>query len=186
MTTYITREIGIDMGHRVPTHGSKCRSLHGHRYRIEAVCAAEVLHEDGEQKDMVLDFGFLKDIMMRRIDGPFDHAMCLWFKDPLVDALGILTREKRIFFGQTGLETYFEQHPHEHIPLTGYSEKTEVYGKYVLVPFIPTAERLAAHWFGLMKGDVEEQSKELAALYSLRVWETPNCSAAYFPEGSLA
>ena len=31
----ITKEIEIDAAHRVPNHKSKCRTFHGHRYRIE-------------------------------------------------------------------------------------------------------------------------------------------------------
>ena len=34
----VRRQIGIDAGHRVMTHGSKCRNMHGHRYTIEAHC----------------------------------------------------------------------------------------------------------------------------------------------------
>ena len=60
----VARQIGIDAGHRIQTHGSKCRHLHGHRYLIEAVCEAGHLHQGGEQTDMVLDFGFLKEEMM--------------------------------------------------------------------------------------------------------------------------
>ncbi len=53
----VTRRISIDAAHRVSTHGSKCRNLHGHRYMIEATCVARagLLHEDGEQTDMVAD-----------------------------------------------------------------------------------------------------------------------------------
>ena len=83
----ITREIGIDAGHRVPLHGSKCRSLHGHRYTVQATCEG-TLAEAGEQDGMVLDFGFLKDEMMVEIDTPCDHALILWCEDPLV---GVLT-----------------------------------------------------------------------------------------------
>ena len=82
----ITREIGIDAGHRVPLHGSKCRSLHGHRYTIQATCEGE-LAQGGEQDGMVLDFGFLKEEMMAEIDAPCDHALVLWCDDPLVAIL---------------------------------------------------------------------------------------------------
>ncbi|RZM10640.1 MAG: 6-carboxytetrahydropterin synthase, partial [Sphingomonas sp.] len=57
-------------------HGSKCHNLHGHRYRIEAWCRGP-LFAAGEQTGMVLDFGFLKDEMMRTIDARFDHAFML-------------------------------------------------------------------------------------------------------------
>ena len=35
MTTKIRRWIETDTGHRVPNHKSKCRNIHGHRYRWE-------------------------------------------------------------------------------------------------------------------------------------------------------
>ena len=82
MTSFtVTRQIFIDAGHRVLTHGSKCRNLHGHRYMIEAVCEAGRLQEAGEQSDMVLDFGFLKDEMMAVIDAPCDHGFLAHVND---------------------------------------------------------------------------------------------------------
>ena len=60
----ITREIGIDMAHRVTHHGSKCKNIHGHRYTIHAMVKGP-LFESGEQQGMVLDFGFLKEEMMK-------------------------------------------------------------------------------------------------------------------------
>ena len=41
----LTRRIGIDMGHRVPDHGSKCRNPHGHRYEILATCEGPVINQ---------------------------------------------------------------------------------------------------------------------------------------------
>ena len=82
----ISREIGIDAGHRVPTHGSKCANTHGHRYKIVATCSGP-LADDGEQAGMVLDFGFLKDEMMKVIDAVYDHALIAWASDPLLPHL---------------------------------------------------------------------------------------------------
>ena len=75
MTLYhVTRRIGIDAGHRIRTHGSKCRNLHGHRYEVEATCSAPRPHAGGEQDGMVIDFGFLKDEMLAVIDAACDHG----------------------------------------------------------------------------------------------------------------
>jgi 6-pyruvoyltetrahydropterin/6-carboxytetrahydropterin synthase len=79
----ITREIGIDAAHRVPTHGSKCFNAHGHRYQIHATCEGALI-EQGVQQGMVLDFGFLKDEMMQVIDTPCDHAAIFWDQDPFL------------------------------------------------------------------------------------------------------
>lgn len=70
----VTRRIGIDAGHRIMNHGSKCRHIHGHRYEVEATCAAARPHASGEQQGMVLDFGFLKEEMLAVIDAPCDHG----------------------------------------------------------------------------------------------------------------
>lgn len=169
----ITREIGIDMGHRVTTHGSKCKNVHGHRYTIQATCSAGFLFKEGEQTDMVLDFGFLKEEMMRQIDQDFDHGFCIYRHDNLLSSFlepqnesfeSLLARiDKRRGIGI-------------HCVL---QEPTSIIGKLVIVPFIPTAEKLAEHWFRLLEKRVEVRSVNNAILQSVKVWETPNCSAVF-------
>ncbi len=72
----ITKQIGIDAGHRVPGHQGKCSSPHGHRYtftaRVEGIPQA-----DG----MIVDFGIIKTLMLEHIDEPWDHAMIVWEDD---------------------------------------------------------------------------------------------------------
>ncbi len=77
----ITKTIEIDMGHRVPNHESKCRNSHGHRYKIEVGVDGKVIDTSGDTSEgMVIDFGKLKDIMMRVIDANFDHSFA-YYKD---------------------------------------------------------------------------------------------------------
>ncbi len=84
----ITKEIGIDMGHRIPNHKSKCCSVHGHRYQIEVGVNDKVITTSGTSDEgMVIDFGDLKQIMMDYIDKPFDHGFCIYEKDDLVETL---------------------------------------------------------------------------------------------------
>ena len=78
---YVSREIGIDAAHREHQHGSKCFNIHGHRYKIQAVCSGG-LATDGEQADMVVDFSFLKEAMMRQIDSFCDHGSIFSLDDP--------------------------------------------------------------------------------------------------------
>ncbi len=163
----ISREIGIDMGHRVTFHGSKCRNLHGHRYTIQAICEGPLFTE-GEQQGMVLDFGFLKELMMEHIDGPCDHGMCLWYQDPVLDNMLLDTMQ------QMELRTRDNDKPWE---LMGPA------GKLYVVPFVPTAENLARHWFYRLAPAVKERSDGQADLVAVKVWETPNCSAV-FPAGN--
>jgi len=82
----ITRKIEIDAAHRVPDHASKCRHIHGHRYVIEATLEG-CLAEQGEERGMVMDFGFLKDVMMESVHKACDHAMILWVDDPQFDQI---------------------------------------------------------------------------------------------------
>ncbi len=162
----ITREIGIDMGHRVTNHGGKCRNLHGHRYRIEATVEAEDVVPSGEEEGMIMDFGFLKDIMMEKIDRPCDHGMCLWYRDPeLLRALGP-----------------FQRSAVEQVESYGYYETDWVWGKLCILSKVPTAENLAMYWFDRMSAQVQahlDRNKVPGRLYSVKVWETPNCSAIY-------
>lgn len=84
----ITKEIEIDMGHRVTNHKSKCASLHGHRYKIEVGVDDQVVNTKGSSDEgMVMDFGDLKEVMMDVLDKQFDHGMVLWVEDPLVPAI---------------------------------------------------------------------------------------------------
>lgn len=83
----ITKEIEIDMGHRITSHKSKCASLHGHRYRIEVGVEGEVIAERGSSDEgMVIDFGDLKEVMMNVLDNKYDHGFVLWEEDPMVEA----------------------------------------------------------------------------------------------------
>lgn len=169
----ITREIGIDAGHRVTHHGSKCRNLHGHRYTIQATCTGP-LFTSGEQEGMVLDFGFLKEEMMEHIDRPCDHGMVLWIDDPWVPDLMHSTDEQ-------------EQEIRRRIESVGFCAielecERNTGGKFYLVPFVPTAENLAKHWYERLAPRVQARTDGLATLARVQVWETPNCSATYQPE----
>lgn len=168
----VTRQIGIDAGHRIPTHGSKCHHLHGHRYTIEATCRADLLQRDGEQTDMVLDFGFLKMEMMEIIDGPCDHGLILALGD--AEALTMFAppgRPAEAWLG--GLASI--------VVAEGFCSTSDcrLGQKLYVVPFIPTAERLARHWFERLASPVLRRSGGLAELLSVQVWETPNCRADF-------
>lgn len=177
MTIYTaTRRIAIDAGHRIMTHGSKCRHLHGHRYEIEATCqtVAGRLHEHGEQTDMVLDFGFLKDEMMTYIDAPCDHGFIAALQDD--GLLAMFTPEGR--FTAAWIETVRAA-----VAADGFCATTDcrLDAKLYVVPFQPTAECLARHWFEHLAPRVTLRSDGLAALIEVRVAETPNCTATYRP-----
>lgn len=82
----ITKTIEIDMGHRVPNHKSKCRNIHGHRYKIEVGVDDKVIQNQGESDEgMVIDFSDLKEIMMTEIDEAYDHSTTLYRSDDLAE-----------------------------------------------------------------------------------------------------
>lgn len=168
----ITREIGIDMGHRVTYHGSKCRNLHGHRYTVHATCKGP-LFTDGEQQGMVLDFGFLKEEMMDEIDAPCDHGTTLWIDDPLL--------KQFMEMNSKGVDSELEL-IRKCLGEKGYWLGLLRTGKTYVVPFVPTAENLARHWFERLAPRVNVRTDGQATLVEVKVWETPNCSASYSGE----
>lgn len=123
----ITKEIEIDLAHRVPNHKSKCQNLHGHRYKIEVGVDDKLITDEGASDEgMVIDFSDLKQIMMEEIDEKFDHNSIFYKDDPFVNVI------------RFEIEEYQNKKPH-------------------YVSFIPTAENLAKHWYFLVKPRLEER-----------------------------
>jgi len=142
----VSKTIEIDMGHRVPNHKSKCKNIHGHRYKIQVGVSDKVITKKGDSSEgMVIDFGDLKDVIMEVIDKNFDHGFVMYSGDKLI-------RNEFLYWSTT--------------------EKMKV----ISVPFIPTAENLAKHWYELL--DVQLQKKKINLAY-VKVWETPNSTATY-------
>lgn len=84
MSTTITKYIEIDMGHRIPNHKSKCRNLHGHRYRIEVCVSGDVIDLDGQSDEgMVIDFSDVKNALMK-IDELYDHSCVVYHADEYI------------------------------------------------------------------------------------------------------
>ena len=172
MSYRVSRRIEIDAGHRIMTHGSKCRHLHGHRYAVEAVCEAGDLHHDGEQTDMVVDFGFLKEEMLAAIDAPCDHG----FVAALADG------EVLTMLAPAGIDTAtWLAALAETVARDGWATTTDtrLSTKLTVVPFQPTAECLARHWFERLDEPVRRRSGGTARLVAVMVWETPNCLGEY-------
>ncbi len=72
---YIIKSIEWDMGHRIPNHDSKCKNLHGHRYRLEATFEGKMNTAKGAPKEgMVLDFADLKSMLITEVHDVCDHG----------------------------------------------------------------------------------------------------------------
>jgi 6-pyruvoyltetrahydropterin/6-carboxytetrahydropterin synthase len=82
MTTIIRRWVETDTGHRVPNHKSKCRHMHGHRYRWEAEIEGDIVNESGvSEEGMLIDFSDVSDILNEYIHDIVDHAFLVYSGD---------------------------------------------------------------------------------------------------------
>jgi len=61
--------MGIDAGHRVTRHESKCQNVHGHRYEVEVTVAGDLDHAG-----RVVDFGVVKQLVGGWLDDALDHG----------------------------------------------------------------------------------------------------------------
>ncbi len=97
MVTIIRRFVETDTGHRVPNHKSKCKHIHGHRYRWEAEIEGEVISEGGvSDEGMVMDFADISEILKECIHDIVDHAFIVYDKDQqALDAMEVLGVEHR-------------------------------------------------------------------------------------------
>ena len=82
MTTRIRRYVETDTGHRVPNHKSKCRHMHGHRYRFEAEIEGDKVQESGvSEEGMLMDFSDVSQILMTYVHDIVDHAFVVYEGD---------------------------------------------------------------------------------------------------------
>lgn len=85
----ITRRLEFDAGHRIPSHTSKCRHLHGHRYAIEITLSGDIITEAGAaEQGMVMDYSEVKRIASMALVDKWDHAFLAYSED--VDVLQFL------------------------------------------------------------------------------------------------
>lgn len=94
----ISKQIEWDMGHRVTNHNSKCRNLHGHRYKAEICLEGDLVNIHGDSSEgMVIDFGDIKKIATKYVLDLLDHGFMVWNKDKiLVDFFKLNSDQKHI------------------------------------------------------------------------------------------
>ena len=97
MVTRIRRWVETDTGHRVPNHKSKCRHMHGHRYRWEIELEGEVVTQVGVSNEgMLMDFADVSDILNKHIHDVVDHAFIVYEDDDeAIAALSVMGDEHR-------------------------------------------------------------------------------------------
>lgn len=81
----ITTRLEFDAGHRIPSHKSQCRNLHGHRYVIEITLSGDIIEKEGaSEQGMVMDFSDVKAIARRSVVDVWDHAFLVYRGDTRV------------------------------------------------------------------------------------------------------
>lgn len=145
MPTAITKVIEWDMGHRVPDHKSKCSNLHGHRYRLELTVGGQVMEKQNRS-----DTGMVFDF------GDVKKIMVEKVHDVLDHKLMLYKDDKKLL----GIFRF---------------KNTEFEKNIILVPFIPTAEKIAEWCFKQLQGSFPKSVK----IVNARLFETPNSWADY-------
>lgn len=144
----IVVEHRLCMAHRLMGHPGKCNNLHGHNYRVRIrICR---LSNCMDESGMVMDFGEVKEKVLKFLDDTFDHTTVLEQGDPLIHAM----LKSRI-----------------HCQI----EHTNV----IPIPFRPTAENLAKYFYGLIKKQLPPYDTTGIWLDSVSVEETPGNWACY-------
>ena len=94
----ITRRLEFDAGHRIPSHNSQCKHLHGHRYAIEITLSGDIITAEGQsEQGMVMDFSDVKRIAREKLVDAWDHAFLVCRGDRAVcDFLVSLPEHKTV------------------------------------------------------------------------------------------
>ncbi len=160
-----TKFIEIDAAHRVPLHTSKCRSLHGHRYKVEAAVEGP-LQAQGSSAGMVIDFAHIKQALTQVVDLRCDHTCLLWVEDPLA---------ARLLGAELLADCRAAMAAGQADARVGLADV----GELVILPCIPTAEELARHWHGQIARKLALAYGDVMKLASVTVWETTTCTATF-------
>lgn len=76
MMFILKNEIQFDTAHYLSGYEGKCSNIHGHRYRLVLELASETLHQEGQQRGMVADFGAVK-AMLKSVADQYDHKLLI-------------------------------------------------------------------------------------------------------------
>jgi len=171
----ISKEIDFDYAHRVPKHESKCKNLHGHRGTIIAELTGDLI-EDGPQTDMILDYGFLKQILMDHVDALCDHGIILSLHDTKFINMAYdekLTRQPYHIF------TDWYNDVVDSVNHKSFWAGQSNFGKTYIIRGAPTSEYLAKHFFEILSPIVLEKTNGTAWLSAITFKETPSSTATY-------
>jgi len=96
----ITTRLEFDAGHRIPSHQSQCKNLHGHRYAIEITLSGDIITQAGASDNgMVMDFSEVKAIAKTSVVDIWDHAFLVYQHDTeVLNFLNTLPNHKTVIF----------------------------------------------------------------------------------------
>jgi 6-pyruvoyltetrahydropterin/6-carboxytetrahydropterin synthase len=96
----ITTRLEFDAGHRIPSHKSQCKNLHGHRYAIEITLSGDIISQDDTSENgMVMDFSDVKKIAKTTVVDVWDHAFLVYQHDlEVLNFLNTLPNHKTVIF----------------------------------------------------------------------------------------
>ncbi|HOY69266.1 MAG TPA: 6-carboxytetrahydropterin synthase QueD [Methylotenera sp.] len=96
----ITTRLEFDAGHRIPSHKSQCKNLHGHRYAIEITLSGDIIKNDhASENGMVMDFSDVKAIAKKGLVDVWDHAFLVYQHDlEVLSFLNSLPNHKTVIF----------------------------------------------------------------------------------------
>jgi 6-pyruvoyltetrahydropterin/6-carboxytetrahydropterin synthase len=69
-------EHSFDSAHFLAGYDGKCRNIHGHEWRVIIEISGDTLMENGQTRDMIVDFGQLKKDVKHEVDA-LDHALII-------------------------------------------------------------------------------------------------------------
>ena len=160
---FITKEVEWDMGHRIPNHKSKCRSPHGHRYKVKVTLQGKTIKSEGKSDEgMLIDYGDIKKILIAHIHDVLDHGFMIYNKDDeMCKALvGNVTKKEDLNFKV-------------------FKPKAKYNWNIILVGFIPTAENIAKWCYDTILSETEKVFNKSLTLHSVEIYETPTSTATY-------
>jgi 6-pyruvoyltetrahydropterin/6-carboxytetrahydropterin synthase len=186
----ISKSFDFDYAHRVHNQVlntclsldnlTKCKSIHGHFGQLIVQLEGTILNE----QSMVFDYKNL-NFIKRFIDEELDHKWILDVEDPYLEniflPLPFIYKANLAKKHITSLtEPAFENHKHNYWTpriLEGVKDyEADVLKGIILVPFVPTSERLAQWVFSICKTELE---KFKVTVSSVTFKETPKTSAEF-------
>jgi 6-pyruvoyltetrahydropterin/6-carboxytetrahydropterin synthase len=93
----VTKIFHFEAAHRLLNYEGKCKHIHGHTYVAEITIEASAL----DDKEMVVDFGELKEKIGKWLDRHWDHALLLHSADPLVGVMKKVIEDSRMYLFDT-------------------------------------------------------------------------------------